>query len=82
MALAQSLLCGASVLILDEPTNHLDVTSTQVMERALTLLPGAVIVVSHDRFFIDKIATRLLVIEGEGVVNEVAGSWTIWHTTR
>ena len=79
VALAQSLLCGASVLILDEPTNHLDVTSTQVMERALTYFPGAVVVVSHDRFFIDKIANRLLVLEGDGVVNEVAGNWTIWQ---
>ena len=78
MALAQSLLCGASVLILDEPTNHLDVTSTQAMERALTHFPGGVIVVNYHRFFIDKIGTRLLLIEGEGVVNEAAGNWTIW----
>ena len=81
VALAQALLSGASVLILDEPTNHLDVTSTQVMERALVHFPGAVIVVSHDRFFIDKVATRLLVLEGDGVVNTFAGNWTIWQAT-
>jgi ATPase subunit of ABC transporter with duplicated ATPase domains len=61
VAMAQCLLSGASTLILDEPTNHLDVTSAQVMERALVQFPGAVLVVSHDRYFIDAIATRTLV---------------------
>lgn len=61
VAMAQCLLSGASVLLLDEPTNHLDMSSTQVMERALLHFPGAVIVVSHDRFFTEKIATRHLV---------------------
>jgi ATP-binding cassette subfamily F protein 3 len=63
VAMAQCLLSGASVLLLDEPTNHLDMASTQVMERALLHFPGAVIVVSHDRFFTDKIATRTLVFD-------------------
>jgi len=82
VALAKTLLSGASLVILDEPTNHLDMTSTQVMERALAHFPGAVIVVSHDRFFIDKVATKLLVFEGEGVVTEVNGNWTTWQATR
>jgi ATPase subunit of ABC transporter with duplicated ATPase domains len=69
VALAQCLLSDAAVLILDEPTNHLDVPSIQVMEQALIYFPGAVIVVSHDRFFIDKIATRLLVFDGVGHVH-------------
>ncbi|MBG6239341.1 ATP-binding cassette subfamily F protein 3 [Mycetocola sp. CAN_C7] len=60
VAMAQCLLSGASVLVLDEPTNHLDLASTQVMERALVHFPGAVIVVSHDRFFSDKVANRKL----------------------
>jgi ATPase subunit of ABC transporter with duplicated ATPase domains len=63
VAMAQCLLSGASVLVLDEPTNHLDLASTQVMERAIMHFPGAVIVVSHDRFFTDKIATRKLVFD-------------------
>ncbi|WP_213814263.1 ABC-F family ATP-binding cassette domain-containing protein [Glaciihabitans sp. dw_435] len=61
VAMAQCLLSGASVLLLDEPTNHLDMSSTQVMERALIHFPGAVVVVSHDRFFSEKIANRLLI---------------------
>ncbi|TFD50496.1 ABC-F family ATP-binding cassette domain-containing protein [Cryobacterium frigoriphilum] len=66
VAMAQCLLSGASVLLLDEPTNHLDMSSTQVMERALVHFPGAVIVVSHDRFFSDKIANRYLVFGADG----------------
>ncbi len=65
VALALSLLSGSPVVLLDEPTNHLDLRSTQVMERALTHFPGAVVVVSHDRFFIDKVATRLIAFEAE-----------------
>lgn len=79
VALAKSLLSGASTILLDEPTNHLDMTSTQVMERALAYFPGAVIVVSHDRFFIDKVANRLLIFEGEGRVREVYGNWSTWQ---
>ena len=66
VAMAQCLLSGASVLLLDEPTNHLDLASTQVMERALVHFPGAVIVVSHDRFFSEKIANRLLIFGSDG----------------
>ncbi|KNH16725.1 ABC transporter [Arthrobacter sp. ZBG10] len=64
VAMAQCLLSGAAVLLLDEPTNHLDLPSTQVMERALLHFPGAVVVVSHDRFFTDKIANQLIVFGG------------------
>ncbi|MBC9927158.1 MULTISPECIES: ABC-F family ATP-binding cassette domain-containing protein [unclassified Leucobacter] len=66
VAMAQCLLSGASVLLLDEPTNHLDLASTQVMERALVHFPGAVVVVSHDRFFTDKVANHALVFGAEG----------------
>ncbi|MBI9114978.1 ABC-F family ATP-binding cassette domain-containing protein [Sanguibacter suaedae] len=66
VAMAQCLLSGASVLLLDEPTNHLDLSSTQVMERALVHFPGAVVVVSHDRFFSDKVANRTIVFGAPG----------------
>jgi len=82
VALAQCLLSGAAVVILDEPTNHLDVTSTQVMERALVHFPGAVVAVSHDRFFIDKVATRLLVFEGEGRATGRHGTWSRWQGSK
>jgi ATP-binding cassette subfamily F protein uup len=49
------------------------------MERALYNFPGAVIVASHDRFFIDKIATQLLVFEGQGRVRQLNANWTIWQ---
>ena len=55
--MARCLLSGASALVLDEPTNHLNMTSAQGMERALVLFRSAVFVVSHDRFFIDQVAT-------------------------
>ena len=79
VALAQCLLSGANVILLDEPTNHLDMTSTQIMERALLHFPGAVVVVSHDRFFIDKIATRLLLFGKQGQLTSFNGSWTLYE---
>jgi ATP-binding cassette subfamily F protein 3 len=81
VALARCLLSGAQVLILDEPTNHLDLPSIQIMERALVNFPGAVVAVSHDRFFIDKIATTLLAFEGGGKTRVVDGNWTTWQST-
>ncbi len=69
VALVMCLLSGASVILLDEPTNHLDIASAQVMERALMHFPGSVIVVSHDRFFIDKVSTGILTFNGQGQVS-------------
>lgn len=63
--IARALAQEPDLLLLDEPTNHLDLSSTQVMERALVHFPGAVVVVSHDRFFTDKIANRFLVFGSE-----------------
>lgn len=82
VALAQCLVSGAGVLILDEPTNHLDLLSTQVMEQALIHFPGALVFVSHDRFFLDKVATRLLVFERDHSLRSFQGNWTMWQGTQ
>jgi len=82
VALAQCLLSGHPVVLLDEPTNHLDLTSTQVMERALKHFPGAIVVVSHDRFFIDKVATRLLIFNEPGQTEMFEGNWTLWQASQ
>ena len=52
------------------------------MERALVNFPGAIVVVSHDRFFVDKVATRLLIFESEGRLNDINGNWTIWQASQ
>ncbi len=82
VALARCLLSGAQVLVLDEPTNHLDLPSVQIMERALVYFPGAALIVSHDRFFIDKVATELLVFEGDAKVKQIAGNWSTWQASK
>ena len=79
VALAKCLVSGAGVILLDEPTNHLDLTTTQVIERALIHFPGAVVFASHDRFFIDKVANRLLVFEGPGELRAISGNWTTYR---
>ena len=81
VAMAQALLSGAGTVLMDEPTNHLDMPSTQVMERALVHFPGAVVVVSHDRFFIDKVATRMLLFDAPGRVREFNGNWSLYQAT-
>jgi len=66
--LAKLLKRGCNVLLLDEPTNDLDVETLRAMEEALLAFPGTVIVVSHDRWFLDRIATHILAFEGESEV--------------
>jgi ATP-binding cassette subfamily F protein 3 len=75
VALALCLLSGAHTVVLDEPTNHLDLPSIQVMEQALYHFPGAVLAVSHDRFFVEKIATRMLIFKGDGTLSTDMDDW-------
>ena len=63
-------------LVLDEPTNDLDIQTLQILEQYLEAFPGCVIVVSHDRYFMDKVVDHLLVFKGEGVVKDFPGNYT------
>src|SRR5690606_3873256 len=64
--IAKLLCAGGNVLVLDEPTNDLDLISLRALEDALLAFPGAAIVVSHDRWFLDRIATRVVHMDGSG----------------
>ena len=68
LSLLKLMLSGANTLILDEPTNHLDIESKEVFEEALLEFPGTVIVVSHDRYFLQRIPTRILELTHDGTV--------------
>ncbi|SHE80600.1 ATP-binding cassette, subfamily F, uup [Atopostipes suicloacalis DSM 15692] len=72
--LIRILMERPNVLLLDEPTNNLDIDTLNVLEEYIENFPGAVIVVSHDRYFLDKITDKLLVFEGQGFVNEFFGT--------
>jgi ATP-binding cassette subfamily F protein uup len=73
LCLARMLLADANVLILDEPTNDLDLTTLRSLEEALIAFPGSVVVTSHDRWFLDRVATRILAFDGQGRVREHIG---------
>lgn len=70
------LMKNPNVLILDEPTNDLDILTLNVLEEYLKEFKGSVIIVSHDRFFLDKIADHLFVFEGDGIVKDFVGSYS------
>lgn len=71
VSLAKLMLSDANFLILDEPTNHLDITSKEILENALNQYAGTVFFVSHDRYFINQTATRILELTGETIVNYI-----------
>lgn len=71
VSLAKLMLSEANFLILDEPTNHLDITSKEILESALNRYTGTVLFVSHDRYFINKTATRILDLTAETIVNYI-----------
>jgi len=82
LLLAKLLLQEANLLILDEPTNDLDLQTLRVLESALAEFGGCVLVVTHDRFFLDKVATGLLVFEGDGVVRRHEGGYDLYRRLR
>jgi ATP-binding cassette ChvD family protein len=73
--LARMLKNGANVILLDEPTNDLDLDTLRVLEDAIENFPGSAIVVSHDRYFLNRIVTHILAFEGDGHVNFHHGTW-------
>jgi sulfate-transporting ATPase len=80
--LAKILKSGANVLLLDEPTNDLDVDTLRALEEALLGFPGCVVVISHDRWFIDRIATHVLAFEGESEVRWWEGNFSDYEADR
>jgi ATPase subunit of ABC transporter with duplicated ATPase domains len=74
--LAKVLKSGANVILLDEPTNDLDVNTLRALEESLDNFAGCAIVVSHDRWFLDRVATHILAFEGDSQVRFFDGSWT------
>ena len=70
------LMRNPNFLVLDEPTNDLDIQTLQVLEEYLQDFPGCVIIVSHDRYFMDKVVDHLLVFKGDGVVKDFPGNYT------
>ena len=72
------MLQGANCLLLDEPTNHLDIDSVEMLERALEDFDGTAIFVSHDRYFLDRIADRILEV-ADGCVRSYEGGWSSWR---
>jgi ATP-binding cassette ChvD family protein len=80
--LAKLLSSGGNVLLLDEPTNDLDVETLRALEEAILSFPGCAMVVSHDRWFLDRIATHIMAFEGESSVVFFSGNYTEYEEDR
>ncbi|HUP80044.1 MAG TPA: energy-dependent translational throttle protein EttA, partial [Pirellula sp.] len=80
--LAKLLRRGCNVLLLDEPTNDLDIDTLRALEEAILGFVGCVVVISHDRWFLDRIATHILAFEGDGYVHWCEGNFQTYETQR
>lgn len=80
--LAKTLIRGGNVLLLDEPSNDLDVETLRALEEALLEFAGTVLVISHDRWFLDRIATHILAFEGNSAVNFFAGNYQEYEADK
>jgi ATPase subunit of ABC transporter with duplicated ATPase domains len=80
--LAKMLKTGANVLMLDEPTNDLDVNTLRALEEALDDFAGSTLIVSHDRWFLDRICTHVLAFEDDGAVNWYTGNVSDYEADR
>src|SRR5437764_11644894 len=81
VALAKLTLQGSNFMVLDEPTNHLDLQSCQFLEEVLDEFEGTLLFVSHDRYFIDKLATKVWVIE-DGILIPYTGNYTEYRIQK
>jgi ATPase subunit of ABC transporter with duplicated ATPase domains len=80
--LAKMLKSGANVLLLDEPTNDLDVNTMRALEEALENFAGCAVVISHDRWFLDRIATHILAFEGDSKVEFFDGNYSEYEEDK
>ncbi len=82
LQLAYLMLIDANFLLLDEPTNNLDIASTEMLEAALLAFEGTILTISHDRYFLDKIVTKILAIEANGQVRCYPGNFSYYYEKR
>jgi ATP-binding cassette subfamily F protein uup len=82
LLLAKILKAGGNFLILDEPTNDLDLPTLRVLEEALIAFPGVVCVVSHDRYFLNRVCTDILAFEGDGKIHHSVGDYDYYIEKR
>jgi ATPase subunit of ABC transporter with duplicated ATPase domains len=80
--LAKMLKTGANVILLDEPTNDLDVDTLRALEEALLEFPGCAVIITHDRWFLDRIATHILAFEGDSQVVWFEGNYQEYEADR
>jgi ATPase subunit of ABC transporter with duplicated ATPase domains len=80
--LAKLLRSGGNLLLLDEPTNDLDVDTLRALEDALEAFPGCAVIISHDRWFLDRIATHVLAFEGDSQVTWFEGNFDAYEEHR
>ena len=80
--LLRVLMEAPNVLILDEPTNDLDIITLNVLEEYLKGFKGCLLIVSHDRFFTDKVVDRIFAFEGNGIVKDFPGNYTIYKNKK
>ena len=80
--LAKMLKSGANVLLLDEPTNDLDVDTLRALEEVLTYFAGCAVIISHDRWFLDRIATHMLAFEGDSHVEWFEGNYQDYEADK
>ena len=82
LALAKLIYSRVNVLVLDEPTNHLDIPSREALEEALDAYEGTIVTISHDRYFLDRVATQILALDDEENAVHYDGDYTEYHDWR